>query len=135
MRIGPTHVTRGATAALAVAAVLGMTSCTTARTVRFPGSVIRLRLDEYRILPSRISVRPGRIKIVATDTGVLVHNVRILAPNSESTRNPVSLGGTDPAHPGQTVSAKVVLPPGRYRLACTLLNHVDLGQTGTLIVR
>ena len=39
------------------------------------------------------------------------------------------------AHPGETVVARAVLRPGRYRLVCTLANHDNLGQYGVLIVR
>ena len=105
---------------------------TSGPTTRFPGSKVTLRLDEYRILPRSASVRPGRIKIVATDTGVLTHNVRIQSSSSKG--SPVVYGTTPTAHPGQTVSAKVTLPPGHYKLLCTLGNHADLGQTAALIV-
>jgi hypothetical protein len=33
------------------------------------------------------------------------------------------------------VTLKVALPPGRYKLLCSLSNHAELGQTGTLIVQ
>ena len=119
--------------ALPTAIALLSTGCGGTKTVRVPGSEVTLRLDEYRILPRSVSIRPGRIKVVATDTGILTHNLRIQSPGSS--RNPVVYGTTEIAHPGQTVSVKVTLPPGHYKLICTLSNHGDLGQIGTLIVR
>jgi len=116
----------------AAAVALLCSGCGGGGTVRVPGSKVTLRLDEYRILPHTVSVRPGRIKIVATDTGVLTHNVRI---QSLTPGTPVIFGTTPTAHPGQTVSAKITLRPGRYRLVCTLGNHADLGQIATLVVR
>jgi hypothetical protein len=102
--------------------------------VRFPGSKVALQLDEYRILPRSVSVNAGRIKIVATDTGILTHNVRVQTMSSRSAGNPVIYGTTPTAHPGQTVTLKLALPPGHYKLLCTLGNHADLGQTATLLV-
>jgi hypothetical protein len=38
--------------------------------------------------------------------------------------------------PGQTAApVKITLAPGDYRLVCTIANHDDLGQFGTLKVR
>jgi uncharacterized cupredoxin-like copper-binding protein len=38
--------------------------------------------------------------------------------------------------PGQTAApVKVTLAPGEYRLVCTIANHDDLGQFGTLTVK
>jgi hypothetical protein len=42
------------------------------------GQTLRLRLDEYRILPARITVPAGRVDIVARDVGRLTHNVAIV---------------------------------------------------------
>lgn len=94
-----------------------------------------LRLDEYRIEPQRITVRAGRVTIVARNVGRLTHNVAIVpydrAPVGARERR---YARSATAHPGQTVSARAVLRPGRYRLVCTLANHDDLGQWGELEV-
>ena len=38
--------------------------------------------------------------------------------------------------PGETAPAiKIALQPGTYRLVCTIANHDDLGQYGTLVVK
>ena len=96
---------------------------------------LQLKLDEYRILPSEITVRPGRIHIVARNEGVLTHNVVVQIPAESEEKKPAALGRTDTAHPGQTVTADVTLKPGTYRLACTIGNHVNLGQYAKLVVR
>jgi plastocyanin len=98
-------------------------------------AVLHLKLDEYRIRPGRIAVRPGRIRIVARNEGVLTHNVVVQVPAESEVQKPRQLARTDTAHPGQTVTAAVVLEPGTYRLACTIGNHVNLGQFATLEVR
>ena len=38
-------------------------------------------------------------------------------------------------HPGERVETEFTIRPGTYRLVCTIANHDDLGQIGTLIVR
>ena len=45
------------------------------------------------------------------------------------------LGGTRSTQPGESASMTFEnLEPGEYRLACTIANHDDLGQYGTLVV-
>jgi hypothetical protein len=110
--------------------------CGQTKAVRFPGSKVSLRLDEYRILPRKASVRPGRIKVVATDTGVLAHNLRVESFATNRVGSPLAIyGTTQMALPGQSVTLKLDLPAGRYRLLCTLGNHAELGQVGTLTVK
>jgi hypothetical protein len=99
------------------------------------GSVLRLRLDEFRITPPRVQVNAGRLKIIAFNTGQLTHNVKVELEHRDASGQPVVLGGTPTALPGGEVEAKMVLTPGHYRMVDSLANHVDLGQFGTLIVK
>ena len=99
------------------------------------GHVVRLRLDEYRVLPQRVTVPAGRIEIVARDTGRLTHNVAVVQfdrPLGEDEEK--QYGRTPTAHPGETVRTAVTLRPGKYRLVCTIANHDNLGQYGELKV-
>ena len=122
--------------ALLLAVALLPTGCGQTKAVRFPGSKVSLRLDEFRILPRKASVRPGRIKIVAADTGVLAHNLRVESFATGASGSPKTIyGTTEMALPGQSVTLKLVLPAGRYRMVCTLSNHAELGQIGTLTVQ
>jgi hypothetical protein len=98
--------------------------------VKVDSSVLRLRIDEYSITPQDVEVRAGRLKIVAVNTGILTHNVRV-----EPADDPHPIGGTGVAQPGQVVIAKVELKPGRYRLVDTIANHADLGDYATMTVR
>jgi plastocyanin len=100
------------------------------------GGTLRVQLDEYRIQPQTIRVKAGRIRIVAHDTGRLTHNLVVESITDDPNRQ-VVYGSTDTAHPGQTVHERdpLILKPGRYRLACTIANHENLGQYGTLIVK
>jgi plastocyanin len=100
------------------------------------GRTLRLRLDEYRIMPQDVKVAPGRLRIVATNTGRLTHNVKIVRQDEDDLEAPVTeVGGTRTAQPGESVPVRIDdLEPGEYRLACTIANHDDLGQYGTLVV-
>ena len=99
------------------------------------GHTIRLRLDEYRILPQRITVPAGRVTIVAHDVGRLTHNVAIVQfdrPLGEDEEK--QYARTPTAHPGAVVRTSVTLRPGKYRIVCTIANHDNLGQYGELKV-
>jgi hypothetical protein len=118
----------------AAAAMAGCGGEPAAVTVR--GDTVRVTLDEFRIHPQNIRVQAGRIHLVATDTGRLTHNLVVESITDDPTKQ-VVYGRTDTAHAGQTVTERdpLVLKPGRYRLACTIANHENLGQYGTLIVQ
>ena len=100
-------------------------------------ATLRLRVDEYRIAPENVRTRAGRIHLVIHNTGRLTHNVAVETfSDSPETDSPVELGRTATAHPGETVSehGEITLKPGKYRIVCTIGNHDDLGQYGTLVV-
>jgi uncharacterized cupredoxin-like copper-binding protein len=99
------------------------------------GNVVSLRLDEYRVLPQRVTVPAGRIEIRARDTGRLTHNVAVVQfdrPLGEDEEK--QYARTPTAHPGEVVRTAVTLKPGKYRLVCTIANHDNLGQYGELKV-
>jgi plastocyanin len=121
--------------AIALAGALPIAGCgADAAVTRDDAGVVTLRLDEYRILPQRVRVPSGRFEIVATNRGVLTHNVAIVSPGRRPGQVEVQYAHTATAHPGQTVRTEVHLRPGKYRMVCTLANHDNLGQYGELIV-
>ena len=104
------------------------------------GGTLRLDLDEYRILPDKVQVPAGRVRILIHDIGKLTHNVHIEDPSQlDPQGNPLDLGGTPTAHPGTGPNTRkavtLTLAPGKYRMVCTIANHEVLGQYGTLEVR
>ena len=130
---------RRATLGLMVAAPLPLllAGCGGDDPVQLEGRTLRLRLDEYRIMPQDVEVRAGRLRIVATNIGRLTHNVKIVRENEENLEAPnEEIGGTRSTQPGESAAVTFDdLEPGEYRLACTIANHDDLGQYGTLVVR
>ena len=92
---------------------------------------LRVRADEYRFDPSRVNLEDARrepVKIVLRNDGSLAHNLRVF-------RGERQLGGTPTFPRGETRPGTVRLPPGRYRMVCTVGNHEELGMTGELAVR
>ena len=122
------------TALAALAIVLG--SCGDDGGLRTDRPQVDVTVDEYRIVPQNISIRAGREKFVVHNTGRLTHNFVIQVPPSKPDGKPVLVSRTTTMQPGQTAEPiKVTLSPGEYRLVCTIANHDDLGQFGTLTVR
>jgi uncharacterized cupredoxin-like copper-binding protein len=129
----PRRATLAAIAALAATLPAGCGS--DAPYVRASGSTVHLRLDEYRILPQRVTVPAGRIRIVAHDVGRLTHNVAVVQFNRPLGEDEEKqYARTRTAHPGDVVQTTVTLKPGKYRLVCTIANHDNLGQYGELKV-
>ena len=99
------------------------------------GSTVGLRLDEYRLLPQRVTVPAGRVRIVGRNVGRLTHNVAVVQfdrPLGEDEER--QYARTPTAHPGEVVQTTATLKPGKYRLVCTIANHDNLGQYGELKV-
>jgi plastocyanin len=133
---GPVPFTRAICALpVALALALGLAGCGD-EPEEIEGRTLRLRLDEFRIIPQDVKVSPGRLRIVATNAGRLTHNVKIVRQDEDDLEAPVTeIGGTRTAQPGESPSVRIDdLEPGEYRLACTIANHDDLGQYGTLVV-
>lgn len=125
-------------ALIALAAIASIAGCGgSGEVVVDRDGILRLTLDEYRIEPEKLEVRAGRVNVVARNRGVLTHNVAILEFHEGDEADADTYARTPTAHPGQTVSTDPdpVLEPGKYRLACTIANHDDLGQFGVLYVR
>lgn len=118
------------------AAVFVLSGCGGDEPVEIEGRTLRLRLDEYRIMPQNVRVDAGRLRIVATNVGRLTHNVKIVRQDEDDLEAPVDeIVGTRSTQPGESTSVTLEnLQPGEYRLACTIANHDDLGQYGTLVV-
>jgi plastocyanin len=129
----PLRPARLAALAIALAALPG---CGGDPPVTIDTRTLSVELDEYRIVPQDARVRPGRLRITATNVGRLTHNVKVVRPDPGDSEAPArELGGTPTAQPGDTVSFTFErLRPGRYRMVCTISNHDDLGQYGDLIV-
>lgn len=126
-----------ATPLLALLPLVALGGCGEPAAVDVEGATLELVLDDYRITPQNVRVRPGDLplRIVAHNEGRLTHNVKVQSlTETDSEGTAIAHGGTETGRPGETKTASVELKPGTYRLACTLGNHDNLGQYGELIV-
>jgi plastocyanin len=84
---------------------------------------------EYALAPSNVVVSgPGELRLRLRNSGSLPHDVRLK-------RGDRDVGGTESIPGGESATATVNLPPGRYRMLCTVGDHAQLGMTGTLRVK
>ncbi len=87
-----------------------------------------MSLREFHLTPTTSRARPGGLRILARNAGAVAHQLAIGRGRSALARTPVL-----PA--GGRATLDVQLPPGTYRLFCTLSNHDTLGLYGSLVVR
>jgi hypothetical protein len=125
-------------AAFLAASVLALSGCGGDKPFRTDRPILRLTVDEYRIVPQDIVARPGKLKIVVRNAGRLTHNLVIQVPPSDVDEKPEEVPGArvksmQPGEVGEPI--KVTLAPGEYRLVCTIANHDDLGQYGKLVIK
>jgi uncharacterized cupredoxin-like copper-binding protein len=111
-------------------------------TYRTERPILRISLDEYRIVPQNIVARSGRTRLDVRNDGRLTHNLVVQIPRRRGEAvevgrgEAVEVGRTETMQPGETGEPiKLTLRPGDYRLVCTIANHDDLGQFGKLEVR
>ncbi len=124
-----------ALAAVLLLVVLAIASFGGDGTVRSERPALRLAVDEYRIKPQDVSVPPGRLKFVVRNTGRLTHNLVIEIEPGDPEAPPIEVGRVDTMQPGETADPiKLTLQAREYQLRCTIANHDDLGQYGTLVV-
>ena len=124
-------------AVLLAAAALALGGCGEDKVFRTDRPILRITLDEYRIVPQDIEITAPRVKLVVRNAGRLTHNLVIQVPEGPDGK-PVEVpdARVDTMQPGETAPAiKIELAPGTYRLVCTIANHDDLGQYGTLVVK
>ena len=125
------------TAAVWLVCVLALGGCGDDDVYRTDRPVLRLTLDEYRIVPQNVVVRPGRTKAIVRNAGRLTHNLAIQIPEGPDGK-PFDIPGgrVGTMQPGETGEPiKVTLAAREYRLVCTIANHDDLGQYGELKVQ
>lgn len=123
-------------AALAALAV-GLGGCGDDDVLRTDRPILRVTLDEYRIVPQNAVAKAGRMKFTVRNAGRLTHNLAVQIPDGPDDK-PVDVPGgrTETLQPGAIGEPiKLTLEPGEYRLVCTIANHDDLGQYGVLTVQ
>jgi plastocyanin len=121
---------------LLVAAAASLAGCNDPDPEPVQNMTIGLRLDEYRIMPQAVRAPAGKLRLIIRNHGILTHNVAIETIPKIGSGAPVEeLARTPTVHAGERAEVTfTVTKPGTYRLVCTIANHDDLGQVGTLVI-
>jgi len=129
----PQAMSRSILPAAVLAALAGLLGgCGADDVFRTDRPILRVTLDEYRIVPQNVVIKAGRMKFAVRNTGRLTHNLVIQIPDGPGDK-PIEIARVGTMQPGETAEPiKVDLKPGEYRLVCTIANHDDLGQYGEL---
>jgi hypothetical protein len=93
-----------------------------------PHRALRVSLSEYRINPQSVHAPAGLLNIIVHNYGRRTHNL-VLTLDGQAEIS------TKPLWPGTSEQVVVVLSPGTYEMASTILDDEALGQSGTLVVR
>jgi hypothetical protein len=115
-------------ALIACVPALVLTACNRGEVVRVNGSTVAITLKDYRELPQRVRVRPGRITFV-------VHNASRQPHSWQLERRGRRRGQVATLLPGETGRLRVRLRRGAYRTSCGLGHDDQLGEHGTVSVR
>ena len=86
-------------------------------------------MTEYRFEPRDLTVKSGSELSVHND-GQLAHDLTLEQPGSGR-----RLLATDTFVSGDGGKLRVSLPPGRYKMVCTVPGHEQRGMVGVLHVR
>jgi plastocyanin len=86
-------------------------------------------MTEYRFEPRIATVKRGAELNVRND-GQIAHDLTL-----EQSASDQRLIGTDTFSSGNGGTLRVDLPPGRYKIVCTVPGHEQRGMVGTLGVR
>jgi uncharacterized cupredoxin-like copper-binding protein len=114
---------------LALAPLVAAVGCGSDNASRPPGPN-EVVMTEYRFDPREATVKRGTELTVRND-GQTAHDLTL----DQDAPSHQRLIGTDTFVSGSSGKLKVDLPPGRYRMVCTIPGHEQRGMVGTLRVR
>ena len=108
------------------------------------GTGVSVVLDEWKLTPSRATVRPGRITFVVRNDGSMPHEFVVLRTDRAAKGLPIRggkavevgrRGKLSQMASGASKRLSLRLGSGKYVLICNLLGHYQAGQAATLRVR
>jgi plastocyanin len=88
------------------------------------------RSESYRLTPTYRYLKAGTVQFLPVNYGMDDHNLSVATVDDPS--DPI--GAVDVPADRQTYSLVLDLPPGQYRLYCSLQNHAQLGMQATVTV-
>jgi plastocyanin len=117
------------TLALLAALILAVSGCGDQPTTQTAmGDLMTLFEHDFYFDPQTVHAQPGRITLQIVNRGKVPHNFRLEKQGREIAR-------TSALKPGESDRVEVRLTRGDYRYFCSVGNHEELGQYGTLVVR
>lgn len=91
---------------------------------------VNITLKEWAIEPKEVTVQPGKIKFIVSNSGEFSHDIAFsLQGQEEVGRTEVFKASDGP----QTL--EVELQPGTYKMVCDIPGHESRGMVGTLTVK
>jgi plastocyanin len=99
-----------------------------ASTAAASAQTVNVQLSEWKVRPSRDTVRAGRVTLQVSNTGSMSHSLWVLGDGVDK--------GTQTIATKQIASLTVVLKPGTYELFCPMSeeSHKKAGMTKMLVV-
>ncbi len=94
--------------------------------VQVTGDEIEIVLKEYKLVPDKIMVGPGKVTFVLRNEGRFSHDFHIEGPGVDV--RAAKFG------PGRSIRVEVTLQEGEYKISCPLSNHDERGMHGTVLV-
>ncbi len=84
----------------------------TPATRRDNASQVSVRLTEWKLEPSRLTVPTGDVEFTVTNSGTMLHAFEVEGQGLEKELAPIAIGATS--------TLRVTLPPGTYELYCPI---------------
>lgn len=111
---------------LIVAATLFMGAPGSAPALSAAGTAqVTITLSEFKFTPARIQVKPGAVRFVLKNSGVIGHTFVIEGLKM----------GTKEIAPGKEVALEVEVKPGTYEVVCDIPGHKEAGMVLILVVK
>ena len=116
--------------ALPLLAAVLLAGCTDDATSARPkrSGWVDVTLRDFRLHPQIVSARKRRLTFRVINRGRLPHNFHIRGVGRERLEIGTLL-------PGESTAQTVTLPRGEFRMYCSISNHEELGEYGSLSIR
>jgi hypothetical protein len=89
---------------------------------------VSVTLRDFKLVPQVVTARKRALTFRVTNRGRLPHNFHIRGVGRVRLEIGTML-------PGESETASVTLPRGDFRMFCSVSNHEELGEYGSLKVR
>ena len=91
-------------------------------------TAVSVRLSEWKLEPSRLTVPTGEVEFTVTNGGTMLHAFEVEGQGLEKDLEPIKVGATS--------TLRLTLPPGTYELYCPIDNgaHKRMGMIAHLEV-